>query len=122
MAGESDASIGKLLDQVAQPFLEDQARLEVQLAEADAARVKLEKRIRQIQRDQRVVRSAMIEALREASRRHPLLAAAFFQDPSAAPEQEERSEAEPPLAPPAGEAVGEPLRRSPSNPLLHPRA
>lgn len=116
MAAESDPSIGRLLDDVAQPFLQDQARLETQLAEAEAARTKLEKRITQIQRDQRVVRAAMIEALRQASRKHPVLSAAFFEEVAEDP----NASSDPPVAiAPVSAGAG---RRSQSNPLLNPGA
>ncbi len=99
MSDANTASPGAVIDAALAPFTEDETRLIGSIADARAKIQKLEDEMAEAERDLAVVRSAKIDALKQAVADNDLLAAAFL---------------------PA--ADGEPATDSDGHPLLKPKS
>lgn len=77
MSDSSTPTLGSKIDALLKPFAEDEAKLQLRLAEIhdEAERLKIE--MGQVNQDLAVVEAAKIDALRAAAAADPLLSAVF---------------------------------------------
>ncbi|MEM6458391.1 MAG: hypothetical protein AAF710_03260 [Planctomycetota bacterium] len=94
-------TLGRQIDELLQPFADDEAKLNIRLEDLRAQLQRLETEIADTRQDLQVIGSAKVEALRNAAESDPLLAAAFLGRPIGSSDDTDVSDA------PALEIVGD---------------
>ena len=77
VSSSATPTIGQKIDTVIEPYVRDEAQLQERAADLESQIEALGREVQDVQRDLGVVRSAKIEALREASKSDALLRAVF---------------------------------------------
>ncbi|MBB6430586.1 hypothetical protein [Algisphaera agarilytica] len=80
MSDPNTPTLGKKIDELLAPFLQDESELQNRLAELKSELEQLQTEMEQVSEDLAVVQSAKIDAFRQAAQDDPVLSAVFMAD------------------------------------------